>query len=74
MYTSFGLFHCGYQKEPSHWEGSFEHPQHIHKLMGKNIITALTPKVSFSGPIMYCFMHSLIYKHKAAKTKIWVAY
>ena len=28
---------CGYSKEPSQWDGSFEHPKHIIKLMGKDI-------------------------------------
>ena len=30
---------CGYSKEPSQWDGSFEHPKHMFKLMGKKIIT-----------------------------------
>ena len=32
---------CGYSKEPSQWDGSFEHPKHMFKLMGKKIITIL---------------------------------
>ena len=28
---------CGYSKEPSQWDGSFEHPKHMFKLMGKDI-------------------------------------
>ena len=28
---------CGYSKEPSQWDGSFEHPKHVLKLMGKKI-------------------------------------
>ena len=28
---------CGYYKEPSQWDGSFEHLNHIFKLMGKEI-------------------------------------
>ena len=32
---------CGYSKEPSQWDGSFEHPKHIFILMGKKIITIL---------------------------------
>ena len=27
----------GTQKEPSQWDGSFEHPKHMFKLMGKEI-------------------------------------
>ena len=29
---------CGYSKEPSHCDGSFEHPKHMFELMGKKII------------------------------------
>ena len=32
---------CGYSKEPSQWDGSFEHPKHMFKLMGKKIVTIL---------------------------------
>ena len=32
---------CGYSKEPSQWDGSFEHQKHMFKLMGKKIITIL---------------------------------
>ena len=32
---------CGYSKEPSQWDGSFEHPKHKLKLMGKKIFTIL---------------------------------
>ena len=32
---------CGYSKEPSQWDGSFEHPKHMFKLMGKKIIKIL---------------------------------
>ena len=32
---------CGYSKEQSHREGSFEHPKHMLKLMGKKKITIL---------------------------------
>ena len=28
-------------KEPPQWDGSFEHPKHMFKLMGKKIITIL---------------------------------
>ena len=28
---------CGYSKEPSQWDGSFEHPKHMFKLIGKEI-------------------------------------
>ena len=32
---------CGYSKEPSQRDGSFEHPKHMLKLMGKKIFTIL---------------------------------
>ena len=32
---------CGYSKEPSHRDGSFEHPKHMFELMDKKIITIL---------------------------------
>ena len=45
------LFHyqnpcCGYSKEPSHRDGSFEHPLHRFKWIGKKIITTLRSKSS----------------------------
>ena len=32
---------CGYSKEPSQGDGSFEFPKHMLKLMGKKIFTIL---------------------------------
>ena len=32
---------CEYSKEPSQWDGSFEHPKHMLKIMGKKILTIL---------------------------------
>ena len=32
---------CGYSEEPSHRDGSFEHPRHMFRLMDKKIITIL---------------------------------
>ena len=32
---------CGYSKEPSQWDGSFEHPKHMFKLLDKKIIKLL---------------------------------
>ena len=32
---------CGvYSKEPSHWDGSFEHQKHMLQIMGKEILTS----------------------------------
>ena len=36
---------CGYSKEPSRWDGSFEHPKQMLKLIGKKIITILCSNV-----------------------------
>ena len=38
---------CGYSKEPSQWDCSFEHPKHMLKLMGKKIFTILRWKFLF---------------------------
>ena len=38
---------CGYFKEPSQWDGSFEHPKHMLKIMGKKIFTILCWKFLF---------------------------
>ena len=32
---------CGYSKEPSQYDGSFEQPKHMIQLTGKEIITTL---------------------------------
>ena len=32
---------CGYSKEPSQWDGSFEHPKHMLQLTGKKILKIL---------------------------------
>ena len=36
---------CGYSKEPSQWDNSFEHPKHMLKLMGRKIFTILYSKI-----------------------------
>ena len=33
---------CGYSKEPSQLDGSFEHPKHMFRLMGKKMVTILS--------------------------------
>ena len=38
---------CEYSKEPSKWDGSFEHQKHMLKLMGKIILTILRWKFVF---------------------------
>ena len=38
---------CGYSKEPSQQDGSFEHPKHMFKLVSKKIFTILETKSLF---------------------------
>ena len=44
---------CGYSKEPSQWDGSFEHPKHMLKIMGKKTFTILRWK--FFAYLNLCF-------------------
>ena len=44
---------CGYSKESSQLEGSFEHPKHMFKFMGKEINVILGASTSSSGPMMF---------------------
>ena len=39
---------CGYSKEPSQWDGSFEHPKHMLKINGKTKFTTLDEKFCLS--------------------------
>ena len=47
---------CGYSKEPSQWDGSFEHPKHMLKFMGKKISTILRTKFCLSKPMLSPFL------------------
>ena len=38
---------CGHSKKTSQWDGSFEHPKHILKLLGKKIFTILRSNILF---------------------------
>ena len=38
---------CGYSKELSEWDGSFEHPKHMLKIMDKKTFTILRRKFLF---------------------------
>ena len=38
-------------KEPSHWDGSFEHPKHMFKLMGKKMIVFYSQKFCLAWPM-----------------------
>ena len=41
---------CGYSKEPSQWDGSFEHPKKMFKVMGKKIIRFLKHSIN----LLFC--------------------
>ena len=47
---------CGYSKEPSQWDGSFEHSKHMLKFMGKKIFTILRWQFLF---IETCYLITL---------------
>ena len=44
---------CGYSKEPSQWDGSFEHSKLMLKNMGKIIFTILCWNFFLSKPVKY---------------------
>ena len=44
---------CGYSKELSRWEGSFEHPKHMLKLMGRKFFTILCSFFVFTHDDLY---------------------
>ena len=45
----------GYTKEMSQWDGSFDHPNHMLKIMGKKIVLIGTENVCLSKPVKYFF-------------------
>ena len=49
---------CGYSKELSQWDGSFEHPKHMMKLMSKKIFTSLRLIFFF---IRHCWLTSRVH-------------
>ena len=44
---------CGYSKEPSHWNGSFEHPKHMYELKGKEINVILSAQTILIWTYVY---------------------
>ena len=46
-----------YSKEPSQWDGSFEHQKHMLQLIGKEIFTILRSKILYmrSQDASICF-------------------
>ena len=49
---------CGYSKEPSQRDGSFEHPKHLVEMMGKKIITIYPENFCLSKPISNSFYNN----------------
>ena len=43
---------CGYAKEPLQYDGSFEHPNHMLKIMGKKIFTIYAEIFCLSKPML----------------------
>ena len=41
---------CWYSKEPSRWDGSFEHPKQVFKLVDNKIIAILSSKILLYWP------------------------
>ena len=57
IFLSISLNMCfGCSKEQSHWDGSFEYPQHMFWLRNKNIIFSYTP---LSGGLIVCQQFAL---------------
>ena len=50
---------CGYSKELSQWDGSFEHPKHMFQLMGKeiNVILGVETVLIWTYEMFYYFEH-----------------
>ena len=55
---------CGYSKEPSHWDGSIEHPKHMFKLMDKKIIAILRLQVLLNWPYDECAIYFIKWSEK----------
>ena len=58
---------CGYSKEPSQWDDSFEHPKHMLKLMGKKIFTIIYAQ-------MFCLSKHMIFDKVNFNDKEYVNY
>ena len=44
---------CGYSKEPSQLDGSFEHPKYMLRLVAKKIFTILPSNFLLSKPVVF---------------------
>ena len=63
--------YCGYSKEPSQWDRSFEHPKHMFQLMDKKIITMFHSKYLLMVDLCF-WSNPMIYRdnHDNAKTRL----
>ena len=64
---------CGYSKEPR-WDGSFQHPKHMFKLMDKKIMAILRIYFWFNWLYVLLFMkknHMFMQKCKASVVYAW---
>ena len=50
---------CGYWKEPSQWDSSFEHPKHMIKPMGKQLMAILRSKCLLNWTACSCHFNML---------------
>ena len=48
-----GNIFCGYSKEPSRCDGSFERPKHMLKIIGKKIFAIFAEKFCLSNPLLH---------------------
>ena len=60
---------CGYSKEPSQWDGSFEHPKHMLKLIGKEIFYEILRSKICVYLTLWCIMHQHFEIHWKKKKK-----
>ena len=60
---------CGYSKEPSQWDGSFEHPKYMFKLIDKKIIAILHLHFLLNWPYDKKFTCQYLVIHVCTKWK-----
>ena len=56
---------CGYSKELSQWDGSFEHPKNVLKLMGKKYLQFYAEKFCLSKPVFIDLIIAYIDLHRS---------
>ena len=62
---------CGYSKELSQWDGSFKHPKHMCKLMGKNLLQFYAQKLFLTGPTIQDTKHSSAFVPLTSYYPMW---